>query len=89
MTIDCSVDENSKLRTCQEHVVHISCSECKNKKQFVCRACFLTCSELRILVYCTCNSISNLLSYFGLVEARISASEKHLPVPYFILLKNN
>ena len=26
------------------------------------------------------NSMNNLLSYCGLVDARISASEKHLPV---------
>ena len=28
----------------------------------------------------TCNSMNNLLSYCGLVDARISASEKDLPV---------
>ena len=30
---------------------------------------------------CTCNSMNNLLSHFGLVDAKISASEKDLPVP--------
>ena len=29
------------------------------------------------------NSMNNLLSYFGLVDARISASEKYLSVKYF------
>ena len=28
----------------------------------------------------TCNSMNNLLSYCGLVDVRISASEKDLPV---------
>jgi hypothetical protein len=35
-------------------------------------------------MFCACsfqgNSINNILSYFGLVDARISASEKDLPV---------
>ena len=39
------------------------------------------CSELGILhMYRTCNSMNNLLSYCGLVDARVSASEKDLPV---------
>ena len=61
-----------------EHVVYINCSECqnKNKKQFV----YTTCSELGIFMYWTCNSMNNLLSYYGLVDARISASEKDLPL---------
>ena len=29
------------------------------------------------------NSMNNLLSYFGLVDARISASEKDLPLQQF------
>ena len=32
-------------------------------------------------MYWTRNSMNNLLSYYGLVDARISASEKDLPVP--------
>ena len=35
-------------------------------------------------MFCACSfygdSMNNLLSYFGLVDARISASEKYLPV---------
>ena len=31
-------------------------------------------------MYWTCNSINNLLSYFGLVDVRIRASDKDLPV---------
>ena len=39
-----------------------------------------TCSELAIFMYLTCNSINNLVILYGLVDARISASEKDLPV---------
>ena len=59
-----------------EHVVYINCSECQNKKQFV----YTTCSELVVFMYWTGKSMNNCLSYCGLVDARISASEKDLPV---------
>ena len=48
----------------------------KNKKQFM----YTTCSELVSFMYWTDKSINNLLSYCGLVVARISTSEKDLPV---------
>ena len=60
-----------------EHVVYINCSEYQNKKQFV----YTTCSELAIFMYRTGKSMNNHLSYCGLVDAKISASEKDLPVP--------
>ena len=41
---------------------------------------YTTCTELVIFMYWTRNSMNNLLSYCGLVDARISASEKDLPV---------
>ena len=41
---------------------------------------FSTCSELRIFMYWTYNWMNNLLSNCGLVDARISASDKYLPV---------
>ena len=41
---------------------------------------FLTCSELGIFMYRTRNSMNKLLSYCGLVDPRISASDKDLPV---------
>ena len=41
---------------------------------------FSPCSELGIFIYWACNSKNNLLSYCGLVDARISASKKDLPV---------
>ena len=49
----------------------------KNKKQFM----YKTCSELVIFMYRSRNSMNNHMSYCGLVDARISASEKDLPVP--------
>ena len=36
---------------------------------------YKTCSELGIFMYSTHNSMKNLLSYFWLVDARISASD--------------
>ena len=51
------------------------------QKQYV----YTTCSELGIFMYCTRNSMNNLLSYCGLVDTRISASDKDLPVLVFIL----
>ena len=41
---------------------------------------FSTCSELGIFMYRTRNSMNNLSSYCELVDARISASDKYLPV---------
>ena len=37
--------------------------------------------ELGIFMYWTCNTMNNLPSYFGLVDAKIRASDKDLPVP--------
>ena len=41
---------------------------------------YTTRSELVGFMYWTTSSMNNVLSYFGLVDARISASEKDLPV---------
>jgi hypothetical protein len=41
---------------------------------------FSPCSELVVFMYCTGKSMNNLLSYCGLVDPRISASDKDLPV---------
>ena len=41
---------------------------------------FSPCTELRIFMYWTCNSMNNLSSYCGLVDAKIRASDKDLPV---------
>ena len=36
--------------------------------------------ELEIFMYRTCKSMNHLTSYFGLVDAKIRASDKDLPV---------
>ena len=41
---------------------------------------FSPCSELGVFMYWTCNPMNNLLSYCGLVDAKIRASDKDLPV---------
>ena len=66
--------------TSKELVVDVNCSECQNKskKQFV----YTTCSELVVFMYWTGKSMNNLLSYCGLVDVRINASDKDLPVIY-------
>jgi hypothetical protein len=76
------------LRTCWEHVVYMNCSECqnKNKKTIYVHNMFSTCSELGIFMYWTRNSMNNLSSYCGLVDVRISASEKDLPVRFSSIL---
>ena len=67
LSIDLSVSEraNYKLRTWGEHVLPM----------------FSQCSELVVFMYWIGKSMNNLLSYCGLVDTRISASEKDLPVP--------
>ena len=62
---------------------YMKLTKTKNK-QFM----YTTCSKLVVFMYWTGKSINNLLSYCcGLVDARISASEKDLPVPQ--LTQNN
>ena len=39
--------------------------------------------EFWIFMYWTCNSMNNLSSYCGLVDAKIRASDKDLPVTYW------
>ena len=41
---------------------------------------YTTCSELVVFIYWTGKSKNNLLSYCGLVDVRINASDKDLPV---------
>ena len=41
---------------------------------------YTACSELVAFMYWTGKSMNNLLSYCGLVDARIRASDKDLPV---------
>ena len=65
-----------------EHVVYKDCFECQNKKQCL----YTTCSEVGIVLYWTQDSMNNLSSYCGLVDARIRASDKDLPVPKWVLI---
>ena len=57
-----------------EHVVYRNCFW--YSEQFM----YTLCSELEVFMYWTGKSINNLLSYCGLVDLRISASNKDLPV---------
>ena len=41
---------------------------------------FSPCSELGLFTYWTCNSMNTMSSYCGLVDAKIRASDKDLPV---------
>jgi hypothetical protein len=61
-----------------EHGENMLCTEIvmNVKKQFL----YTTCSELGIFIYWSCNSRNNLSSYCGLVNAKIRASDKDLPV---------
>ena len=49
-------------------------------KSFSVHNMFSPCSELGIFTYCTCNSMNNMSSYCGLVDAKIRASDKDLPL---------
>ena len=52
----------------------------KQKQKTICvHNMFSPCSELGIFMYWTCNSMNNV-SYCGLVDAKIRASDKDLPV---------
>ena len=42
---------------------------------------YTTCSELVVFMYWTGKSMNNILSLCGLVDAKVSASEKDLPLP--------
>ena len=58
-----------------EHVVYTNFEGQNKNKKTIC-VHKTTCSELGIFIYWTRNSMDNLPSYCGLVDARISASEK-------------
>ena len=45
---------------------------------------YTTCSEIVVFMYGIGKSMNNLLSYCGLVDARIRASNKDLPVHIII-----
>ena len=45
--------------------------------------------ELGIFMYWTCSSMKNLWSYYGLVDAKIRASDKDLPVQNTFVMQNS
>ena len=49
---------------------------------------YTTCSELVVFMYWTGKSTNNLLSYYGLVDVGINASDKDLPVNIQIWILN-
>ena len=50
---------------------------------------YTTCSELVNFMYRTGKSMNNLLTYCGLVDARIRASNKDLPVTVYEISREN
>ena len=72
MSRDCSL--NSKKNASSQHVVYKYCFECqnKNKNNF--------CTQHVVNLYFFGEFNENLLSYCGLTDARMRASEKDLPV---------
>ena len=72
--------------TISEHVVYTNCLFLFwYSEQFI----YTTCSEHIIFMHWTGDSMNNLLSYCGLVVARICASEKKLPVFLPLKLSSN
>ena len=68
-----------------KHVVYIKLFwRSKQKQKTICvHNMFLTCSELGVIMYWTWTSMNNLLSYCGLFEAKMRASDIYLPVIEF------
>ena len=69
-----------KLATSAEHLVYQNCSKCQNKTKAT--ICVSTQHVLQVLILSLHFSwtMNNLLSYCGLVSAKIRASDKDLPV---------
>ena len=78
MTTDCSL--NYKLSTWKIQVQYILCTQIvlSAKTRTKNNLMYTTCTELVIFSYWTRNSMNNLLSYLGLVDARMSASDMDL-----------
>ena len=58
-----------------EHVGYINCSECQNKTKTTICTCSAGIMSLQFSL-----TMNSLLSYCGLVDAKIRASDKYLPV---------
>ena len=81
--ITSSIHKNSQLKPWENMLCTEIVSDIQNN---LCTQLVLpTCSELAIFMYWTGNSINNLLSYCGLVDAKIRASDIDLPVLFVIL----
>ena len=64
-----------------EHGENMLCTKIVlNARDNFCTQHVLPRFELGIFMYWTCNSMNNLSSYCGLVDAKIRASDKYLPV---------
>ena len=77
MTKDCS--SNYEFSTWKLQAQNMLCTQIVffwHSQQFM----YIKCSELAVFMYWTCNSMNKLLSNCGLVDAKIRASEKDLPV---------
>ena len=80
MTKDCSL--NYEFSTWKFQAQNMLCTQIVflfmfwHSEQFV----YTTSSEGGVFMYWTGKSMNNLLSYCGLVDARINASDKDLPV---------
>ena len=68
------------------HITTLTCSRCaiivlNVKVKTICvHNMFSPCSELEIFMYCSGNSMNNLLSYCGLIDAEIRVSDIDLHV---------
>ena len=62
--------------TSSEYVVYINCFLFWHSEQFM----YTTCSELVVFMFKTGKSMYDLLSYCGLGDVRINASDLDLPV---------
>ena len=66
-----------KIASSEHEVDHVVLNvKTKTKKPICVHNMFSTCSELGSFMYWTRNSMNNLLSYFRLSDARMSASDK-------------
>ena len=64
-----------------EHGENMLCTKIVlNVRNKLCELDFLPRFELGIFMYWPCNSMNNLSSYCGLVDAKIRASDKDLPL---------
>ena len=72
-----------------EHGENMLCTKIVlNARNNFCTQHVLPRFELGIFMYWTCNSMNNLLPYCGLVDAKIRASDKDLPVHYYFFKVN-